>query len=100
MRVAPGKIDQIGSESHHNDPKTTLSRANKFRGPYSVGSFARGSVVGLLPSALQSFVVYGTAIPAYNERPEPAIAFVKFLSEPSKKDFWKAAGFELMATGD
>ena len=58
------------------------------------------TVVGLLPSALQSFVVYGTAIPAYNERPEPAIAFVKFLSEPSKKDFWKAAGFELMATGD
>jgi hypothetical protein len=45
MRVAPGKIDQIGSESHHNDPKTTLSRANKFRGPYSVGSFARGSEV-------------------------------------------------------
>src|SRR5664280_162501 len=45
MRVAPGKIDQIGSESHHNDPKTTLSRANKFRGPYSVGSFARGSIV-------------------------------------------------------
>src|SRR5450759_4081365 len=43
MRVAPGKIDQIGSESHHNDPKTTLSRANKFRWPYSVGSFARGS---------------------------------------------------------
>jgi hypothetical protein len=43
MRLAPGKIDQIGSESHHNDPKTTLSRANKFRGPYSAGSFARGS---------------------------------------------------------
>jgi hypothetical protein len=46
--VAPGKIDQIGSESHHNDPKTTLSRANKFRGPYSVGSFARGSIVFLI----------------------------------------------------
>src|SRR5664280_3235622 len=49
MRVAPGKIDQIGSESHHNDPKTTLSRANKFRGPYSVGSFARGSVANHFP---------------------------------------------------
>jgi molybdate transport system substrate-binding protein len=54
------------------------------------------AVVGLLPSALQSFVVYGTAIPAYNDRPEVAVAFVKFLSDPNKKGFWKAAGFELL----
>jgi molybdate transport system substrate-binding protein len=57
------------------------------------------AVVGLLPSALQSFVVYGTAIPAYNDRPDPAIAFVKFLSEPNKKAFWDTAGFELLDTG-
>ena len=55
------------------------------------------SIVGLLPSALQNFVTYGTAIPAYNDRPEPAIALIKFLSEPSKKEFWQAAGFELLA---
>jgi ABC-type molybdate transport system substrate-binding protein len=54
------------------------------------------AVVGLQPSALQSFVIYGTVIPAYNDTPEPAVAFVKFLSEPNKKDFWKAAGFELI----
>ncbi len=54
------------------------------------------AVVGLLPLALQSFVVYGTAIPANNDRPEPAVALVKFLSEPNKKDFWKAAGFEML----
>jgi molybdate transport system substrate-binding protein len=53
-------------------------------------------VVGLLPPDLQNFVVYGTAIPAYNNKPEAALAFVKFISEPNKKDFWKAAGFELM----
>ena len=41
-------------------------------------------------------MIYDTAIPAYNDRPEPAVAFVKFLSEPNKKGFWKAAGFELM----
>jgi molybdate transport system substrate-binding protein len=58
------------------------------------------AVVGLLLSALQSFVVYGTAIPAYNDRPEPAVALVKFLSEPNKKDFWKAAGFELLDAGN
>ncbi len=54
------------------------------------------SVVGLLPSALQNFVVYGTAVPAYNDKPEPAVTLTKFLSEPNKKDFWKAAGFELL----
>jgi molybdate transport system substrate-binding protein len=58
------------------------------------------TVVGLLPSILQSFVVYGTAVPAYNGTPEPAIAFVKFVSEPGKRDLWKAAGFELMSTGN
>ena len=57
------------------------------------------AVAGLLPSPLQNFVVYGTAIPAYNDRPEPAIALVKFLSEPGKTEFWKTAGFELLAAG-
>jgi molybdate transport system substrate-binding protein len=55
------------------------------------------SVVGLLPPGLQNFVVYGAAIPAYNDKPAAAVAFVKFLSAPDKKDFWKAAGFELVS---
>jgi molybdate transport system substrate-binding protein len=58
------------------------------------------TVVGLLPPGLQNFVVYGAAIPAYNDKPEAAVAFVKFLSAPNKKDFWKAAGFELVSTTD
>jgi molybdate transport system substrate-binding protein len=58
------------------------------------------TVVGPLPPALQSFVVYGSAIPAYNGMPEPAVAFVKFVSAPGKKTFWKAAGFELMGAGN
>jgi molybdate transport system substrate-binding protein len=58
------------------------------------------TVTGLLPSALQNFVVYGTAIPTYNDRPEAAVAFVKLLSDPSKKDFWKAAGFEQIDHGN
>jgi hypothetical protein len=33
MRLAPGKIDQIGSESHHNDPKTNpVTREQVSRG--------------------------------------------------------------------
>jgi molybdate transport system substrate-binding protein len=54
------------------------------------------TLVGLLPSALQSFVVYGTAVPTYNATPDAALAFVKFISDPSKGGRWKAAGFELM----
>ena len=49
------------------------------------------TVVGLLPPGLQSFVVYGAAIPAYNDKPGAALAFVKFLSEPNKKDLWHRA---------
>ena len=54
------------------------------------------TLVGLLPSPLQSFVVYGTAVPTYNATPEAAVAFVKFISEPTKGERWKADGFELM----
>jgi molybdate transport system substrate-binding protein len=53
-------------------------------------------VAGLLPSALQSYVVYGAAIPTYNDKPEPAISLLKFLSAPNKKESWRAAGFELL----
>ena len=58
------------------------------------------TVVGMLPPDLQNFVVYGSAIPASNDKPEAALAFVKFLSDPNKKDVWKAAGFELMGTAN
>jgi molybdate transport system substrate-binding protein len=52
------------------------------------------TLVGLLPSPLQSFVVYGTAIPSYNATPEAALSFIKFISDPAKGEHWKAAGFE------
>ena len=53
-------------------------------------------LVGMLPPALQSFVVYGTAVPTYNVTPDAALAFVKFISDPGKGERWKAAGFELV----
>jgi molybdate transport system substrate-binding protein len=56
------------------------------------------TLVGLLPPPLQSFVVYGTAIPTYNATSEAALAFVKFISDPTKGERWKAAGFELMGS--
>ncbi len=59
---------------------------------------ALGQVVRpvFIPNAMQSFVVYGTAIPTYNATPDAALAFVKFISDPNKGDRWKAAGFELV----
>lgn len=54
------------------------------------------AVAGLLPAPLQSFIVYGAAIPAYNTAPEAALAFIKFISDPRRGEHWKAAGFEMI----
>jgi molybdate transport system substrate-binding protein len=54
------------------------------------------AVVGLLPPPVQSYVVYGSAIPAYNTKPDAALAFLKFVSDPARSERWTAAGFELM----
>jgi len=54
------------------------------------------TLVGLLPPPLQSFVVYGAAIPSSNATPEAALAFIKFISDPTRSEHWKAAGFESM----
>jgi molybdate transport system substrate-binding protein len=58
------------------------------------------TLVGLLPPALQTFVVYGTAVPTSNAAPEAALAFVKFISDPARGRQWRAAGFELIGTGN
>lgn len=56
------------------------------------------TVAGLLPPALQSHVVYATAIPVANQAPEPALAFIRFLTAPANADRWKQAGFESAAS--
>lgn len=53
------------------------------------------SVIGLLPPTMQSYVVYATAIPAANQTPEPALAFIRFLTASDKAERWRRAGFEL-----
>ncbi len=89
-------------------PKLTLRNAIDggvdlvAKGEVEIGMFlvseilpAKGiTLVGLLPPALQSFVVYAAAVPADNASPEPALAFVRLLSDPAKREHWKAAGFE------
>jgi ABC-type molybdate transport system substrate-binding protein len=58
---------------------------------------AKGAILaGMLPAELQNYVVYAIAVPAYNTSPEPALAFVKFVSDAANREAWKATGFELM----
>ena len=91
-------IEQLGIAEAVR-PKLVSGSRQSGRGVLSeVQSAKDTTVVGLLPPGLQNFVVYGAAIPAYNDKPEAAVAFVKFLSARDKKDFWKAAGFELVST--
>jgi molybdate transport system substrate-binding protein len=50
--------------------------------------------LGPLPDALQLKLVYGGAVTAANANPEPALAFIKFLTEAQNKKIWKDAGFD------
>jgi molybdate transport system substrate-binding protein len=55
------------------------------------------TMIGTLPGDLNNFVVFRSAIPAYNLAPEPAIAFVEFISGPAARKHWTAGGFELLS---
>lgn len=52
------------------------------------------SLVGPLPGKLQLNTVYGAAVAADNAAPEPALAFIRFLSDPANRKVWKDAGFD------
>jgi molybdate transport system substrate-binding protein len=52
------------------------------------------TVVGPLPTEFQLNILYGAAVTTDNAAPEPALAFVKFLSDPANRIHWKEAGFD------
>ena len=54
------------------------------------------TLVGLLPAELQNYVVYGVAVPATKAKPQAALAFIRFMSEPANAAHWKTTGFELI----
>lgn len=72
------------------------------RGDVEIGMFLVSEIrvvegvrlVGLLPSELQSYLMFEGAVALDAASPEPALAFLKFLSDPTKRDRWNAAGFE------
>lgn len=51
-------------------------------------------LVGLLPPALQSLIVYGAAVLTASAAPEPAGAFIAFLTDTAHRSVWTDAGFE------
>lgn len=52
------------------------------------------TLAGLLPSELQSYVVYAGAVAADSPSQDAALAFLRFLADPAGSEHWKAAGFE------
>jgi molybdate transport system substrate-binding protein len=52
------------------------------------------SLVGLLPPALQSLIIYGAGVLTKSAVAEPAIAFITFLTDPAHRPIWTKAGFE------
>jgi len=52
------------------------------------------TLVGLLPSELQSYLVFAGAVAMDSASSEPALAFLRFLSDPARRDYWIAVGFE------
>jgi molybdate transport system substrate-binding protein len=54
------------------------------------------TLVGLLPAELQNYVVYSIAVPVHAAVPEPALAYVRFISSAANREHWKATGFELV----
>lgn len=55
-------------------------------------------LAGLLPAALQNYIVYSIAVPAHNTAPEPALAYARFVASAANREFWKLTGFELMGS--
>jgi molybdate transport system substrate-binding protein len=55
------------------------------------------TMVGPLPPDLQSYIVFGAAIPVSNSGPEPAAAFVRMLADPVMRQTWQHAGLEPLA---
>jgi molybdate transport system substrate-binding protein len=56
------------------------------------------TLVGTLPPAMQSYIVFSASIHARSSSFEPAQAFIKALSDPTAREFWKAGGLESLTS--
>jgi molybdate transport system substrate-binding protein len=51
-------------------------------------------VAGMLPPALQNYIVYAGSVLADSPAPEDAAEFIRFVADPSRLPQWKTTGFE------
>jgi molybdate transport system substrate-binding protein len=52
------------------------------------------AVAGMLPPALQNYIIYAGAVLADSAVPEAAAEFIRFVAHPSRVPQWKTTGFE------
>ena len=52
------------------------------------------AVAGMLPPALQNYIVYAGAVLADSPAPDAAAEFIRFVADPSRVPQWKTTGFE------
>ena len=57
------------------------------------------TLVGALPAAVQSYIVFSASIHARSASPEPAQAFIEALSDPAAREHWTAGGLESLGGG-
>jgi molybdate transport system substrate-binding protein len=91
-------------------PKSAISGGAEFiaKGEVEIGFYLLSEVLavkgvavaGMLPAALQNYVVYAGAILADSPSPDAAAEFIKFVADPSKQEQWKATGFESIGKGN
>src|SRR5262249_51118388 len=67
-------------------------------GLYNLSEIARFPGVvsaGPVPAQVQVYINYEAAVPAANAAPEPALALLKYLTQPATQPTWTKAGLEL-----
>jgi molybdate transport system substrate-binding protein len=57
------------------------------------------TLVGPLPAQFQSYITFAGAIHTASGAPDAAQDLLRWLSDPSSRDAWKAGGFELLGGG-
>jgi molybdate transport system substrate-binding protein len=57
------------------------------------------TLVGALPAAVQSYIVFAAAVYAGSAAPEPAQALIRAFADPAAREHWRAGGLESLAGG-
>jgi molybdate transport system substrate-binding protein len=96
-----GIADAIKAKATHRNALdggvAAISKGDVEAGLYPVSEIIHEkgvALAGLIPAEVQLNTVYATGVLAANAAPEPALAFIKFLTDPSNATHWKDGGFE------